>query len=207
MGHPSHTRSPCSRCPRVVALRQSINVTNPDHWNRPVPADGPTSARLLIVGLAPGALGANRTGIPFAGDSSGDTLHLALETVGLTGNVRITNALKCLPPANRPTAIELANCRNFLQDDIATLMHQNGRKVIFALGRVAHGALVKTLSLRAADFAFAHGAVHEVEAGVFLVDSYHCSRLNTSTRRLTPAMLVDVLARAQGLLRNPDAVI
>jgi uracil-DNA glycosylase family 4 len=154
------------------------------------------------VGLAPGAQGANRTGVPFFGDSSGDTLRTALCAVGLRErDVRITNALKCLPPENRPAGGELANCRSWFTREISDLKRAGG--VIFALGRVAHIAIVKEFGARQADFRFGHANVHMLPGNTTLVDSYHCSQYNTATRRLTPAMLERALRRAAHLTRQP----
>lgn len=160
---------------------------------------GPADARLLIVGLAPGAQGANRTGVPFCGDSSGDTLRKAMEKAGVVAaQVRITNALKCLPPGNKPLGQELATCRSWFSAEINDLISVGGG-VILALGRVAHIAVVREFGARQADLVFAHGAEHELAEGITLVDSYHCSQYNTATRRLTPAMLIAVLRRARAL--------
>ena len=171
----------------------------PEDWNRPVPAVGPVDARLVIVGLAPGAQGANRTGIPFCGDSSGDTLREAMRAAKIPAErVRITNVLKCLPPANRPTGAELQNCRSWLASELGDLERAGGG-VVLALGRVAHTAVVRELGVRQADMPFVHGAAYRISATLRLLDSYHCSQYNTSTRRLTPAMLRRVLRRAARL--------
>ena len=168
-----------------------------------MPAVGPSDAQLLIVGLAPGAQGANRTGVPFCGDSSGDTLRDAMKQARVArARVRITNALKCLPPGNKPLGGELANCRGWFSAEVDDL-NRAGGGVILALGRVAHIAVVREFRACQADFAFAHGAEHALADPITLIDSYHCSQYNTSTRRLTPEMLTEVLRRAHRLAGRP----
>ena len=193
----------CALCPRLVAFRKEHRAAEP-HWhNAPVPSFGGLDARLLIVGLAPGLRGANRTGRPFTGDFAGDLLY---ETLGAFGfargsygaapgdgltlrDCRITNAVRCVPPQNRPKAEEIAACRPFL---VAEVEAMSRLRAILALGKVAHDAVLKTLGLRAGACRFAHGAVHSLGGGRRLYDSYHCSRLNTNTGRLTPVMFADV---------------
>jgi len=160
-----------------------------DYWNRPVPPSGDPQAPLLIVGLAPGKQGANRTGRPFVGDASGALLFGVLESLGIQDRVRITNAVKCLPMANHPNAAEVNNCQRFLAAELTTAA------VILVLGGIAHRAAVKALGCRQVDFPFAHGAVHHL-ANCVLIDSYHCSRYNTQTGRLTEAMFRDVVESA-----------
>ena len=200
----------CRRCPRLAAFLASVKERHPDYYCRPVPPFGDAQARMLIVGLAPGLHGANRTGRPFTGDFAGillyETLHrlsLASRPVsvaaddGLTlHNVRITNAVKCLPPANKPEPAEITTCNAYLRAELDDFTQ--GR-VILALGLIAHGAILKALSLRASAHKFAHGAEHALPGGRILVDSYHCSRYNTQTRRLTAAMFETVVARALAL--------
>jgi uracil-DNA glycosylase family 4 len=193
----------CPRCPRLVAFRQANRVANADWHNAPVPSfDAARSdAALLIVGLAPGLRGANRTGRPFTGDFAGDLLYgtlikfgLAEGTYGARANdglslvgCRITNAVRCVPPENKPTGGEVKACRSFLADEIAALEHL---KVILALGVVAHNAVVATLGAKMSNWPFRHGALHRLDAsaGPVLADSYHCSRYNTNTGRLTENM-------------------
>ena len=195
----------CERCPRLVAYRKEHRAAEP-HWhNAPVASFGGLEARLLIVGLAPGLRGANRTGRPFTGDFAGDLLY---ETLGAFGfargsygatpgdgltlhDCRITNAVRCVPPQNRPNAAEIAACRGFLEAEIEAMSRL---RAILALGKVAHDAVLKTLGFRAGACRFAHGAIHRLDDGRRLYDSYHCSRLNTNTGRLTPAMFADVFA-------------
>ena len=189
----------CARCPRLVELRGTRRREYPNDWNRPVPAAGPADARILIVGLAPGAQGANRTGVPFCGDSSGDTLREAMRATGLMPDrVRITNVVKCLPPGNRPTGDEVRNCASWFVRELRDL-ERTGGGVVVALGRVAHTAVVRELGARQVDMPFRHGAVYDAGSRGVLIDSYHCSQYNTSTRRLTPAMLRRVLRCAARL--------
>lgn len=193
----------CALCPRLVAFRADNAAAHPDWHNAPVPAFGGLDAGLLIVGLAPGLRGANRTARPFTGDYAGDLLYPTLVTFGLaqgkyaarpddglalTG-ARITNAVRCVPPQNKPTSAEQKACRPFLADEIAAMPNL---RVILALGRIAHDAVLSTLGLRKASYAFAHGALHRLPQRLALVDSYHCSRYNVNTGRLTEAMFHDV---------------
>ncbi len=214
----------CERCPRLVALRREIRAARPDYHAAPVAAWGPGSARLLVVGLAPGMHGANRTGRPFTGDSSGDFLFRALNRAGfsssaqaadatLTG-VRITNAVKCLPPENRPVADEINRCASYLREELAALYGRQPRRarVILCLGGLAHNAVLKTLTSSSGEQgaafhlsrsrlpAFAHGRHTELARNLYLLDTYHPSRLNTNTGRLTEAMLNDVMATVRRLL-------
>jgi uracil-DNA glycosylase family 4 len=200
----------CRRCPRLATFLDSVKERHPDYYCRPVPPFGDAQARMLIVGLAPGLNGANRTGRPFTGDFAGillyETLHrlsLASRPVSVSADdgltlrqVRITNAVKCLPPANKPEPAEIATCNSYLRAELDDFTQ--GR-VILALGLIAHGAILKALSLRPSAHKFAHGAEHALPGGRILVDSYHCSRYNTQTRRLTAAMFETVMARALAL--------
>ena len=179
----------CRRCPRLTNQFKKLRVAHPDYWNRPVPASGPADARLLVVGLAPGLHGANKTGIPFTGDASGDLLNDVLRATGLIDRVRITNAVKCLPIKNLPSGREVSNCRPYLEQELPTVL------VAIALGGVAHRAVIRALDLRQVDHAFAHGAVHTL-GDLTLYDTYHCSRYNTQTGRLTRQMLLDVVQAA-----------
>lgn len=195
----------CPLCPRLVAFRQANRAHWGDWWNAPVPSFGGADARLLIVGLAPGLKGANRTGRPFTGDYAGDLLYATLLKFGWARGAygqsrddglelvgcRITNAVRCVPPENKPTPAEAKTCRAFLAEETAALPHL---QMILALGTVAHGAVLAAQKLRAAAFPFAHGAVHALPGGRLLADSYHCSRYNTNTGRLTPAMFEMVFA-------------
>ena len=200
----------CPRCPRLVAFRQSWRASEPDWFNAPVDSFGPTDARLLIVGLAPGLRGANRTGRPFTGDYAGDLLYATLAEFGFAhghyaasaddglqlADCRITNAVRCVPPDNKPTPQEITTCRDFLKSAIAEM--KNLRAVV-ALGRIAHESFVLASGLRRSEFPFAHGRVHAV-AALTLLDSYHCSRYNTNTGVLTPQMFRDVIAAARKLI-------
>jgi uracil-DNA glycosylase family 4 len=202
----------CPLCPRLVAFRAANRVAFPDWHNDPVPPFGGIDARLLIVGLAPGLRGANRTGRPFTGDFAGDLLYGTLLRFGLARGryearaddgltlvgCRITNAVRCVPPENKPTAAEIATCRRFLAAELTAL---RGLKAILALGAVAHASVVAALGLRQAQWRFRHGALHELPGGLVLADSYHCSRYNTSTGRLTPAMFEAVFKALAPRLR------
>lgn len=197
----------CPRCPRLVALRRACRAEHPDWWNAPVPAFGDPDAWLALAGLAPGKHGANRTGRPFTGDYAGDLLFATLAEFGLSSGCYdsrvddgltlvgaiIVNSVKCLPPQNKPTPAEIANCRPFFETQLAALPKV---RVIVALGRIAHDAAVRAVGGRLAAFPFAHGAVHALPEGRHLVDSYHCSRYNTNTGRLTPRMFADVFRTA-----------
>ncbi len=191
----------CARCPRLVALRRRLRRQYPDYHNAPVTATGPEDARLLIVGLAPGLHGANRSGRPFEGDSSGDLLFAALQAAAarLAGDGlqpppwRITNAVKCLPPENRPRAAEIANCRSYLVREIAALPTPGA---ILTLGRVAHEAVLSTMKLNRGDHPFAHGAHYDAAPGTGLFASYHCSRYNQNTGRIDRERLTAVIEAA-----------
>jgi uracil-DNA glycosylase family 4 len=203
----------CPLCPRLVAFRATNRAAHPDWFNGAVPSFGPDSAQLLIVGLAPGLKGANRTGRPFLGDYAGELLYRTLLKVGLARGAHdpakpgalaltdcmITNAVRCVPPANKPTPSEIAHCRNFLEARIAALP---GLRAILALGRIAHDSTLDSLGLKRRDYAFAHGARHELPTGHVLFDSYHCSRQNTNTRRLTTPMFEAVLTDIVNELRG-----
>ena len=189
----------CRRCPRLAAFLTEVKAEHPAYWCKPVPPFGAAAARLVIVGLAPGMHGANATGRPFTGDYAGILLYATLHAYGFATQpiatarddgqaliaCRITNAVKCLPPANKPTPTEVRTCNGYLAADLATIPEGG---VILALGRIAHEATLRALGKKPSDFIFAHGARHPLEGGRLLVDSYHCSRYNTNTRRLTPAM-------------------
>lgn len=189
----------CSLCPRLRQFRDSIRGHFPDWHNAPVPSFGGDDARMLVVGLAPGLKGANRTGRPFTGDHAGQILYQTLNKFGLARGCynpdgmddftlircRITNAVRCVPPKNRPTGIEVATCNRFLNSEIRSL---KSLRIILALGTIAHGAVLKALGEARSAIPFGHGLVHELSGGNVLVDSYHCSRLNINTGRLTQEM-------------------
>jgi len=200
----------CRRCPRLAEFRDEVKAEYPGYWARPVPAFGDSQPRLLIVGLAPGLHGANRTGRPFTGDFAGILLYETLHALGFGSQsvsvsaddplqlrgLRITNSVKCLPPQNKPLPEEIAHCNAFLRAELAALPSV---RVLLALGRIAHDAALDAMAIRRGAAKFAHGAEHRLENGLVLVDSYHCSRYNTNTGRLTPAMFHDVVARAGAL--------
>ncbi len=196
--------SNCRLCARLHGHRQQQQQRFPTYHNRPVPAIGRADARLLIVGLAPGLHGANATGIPFCGDASGERLYAALCRNGFARwrnreatkvellNCRITNAVKCLPPENRPNTREIDTCNRYLRDELAQV-GENG--VVLALGGLAHRAILRALSLPPGRYRFAHLAVHELPTGRVLLDSYHCSRYNFNTGRLDEARFEAVFRR------------
>jgi uracil-DNA glycosylase len=197
----------CPRCPRLVSFRQTWRQNEPDWFNAPVSSFGPIDARLLIVGLAPGLRGANRTGRPFTGDYAGDLLYATLKEFGFGQGAyradpddgftlvdcRITNAVRCVPPENKPAPQEIAACRDFL---IATIREMPNLRAIVTLGRVAHETLITAQSAKRRDYPFAHGAAHAI-GDVALFNSYHCSRYNTNTGVLTPAMFREVFAKVR----------
>lgn len=202
----------CTLCPRLAAFRRENAAAWPDHYNGAVPSFGDADAQLLIVGLAPGLHGANWSGRPFTGDYAGDLLYPALIAHGfaagpygrraddglvLTGAM-ISNAVRCVPPANKPTGAEIKTCRPFLAARLDALPRL---KLVLALGRIAHDSTIKALGGRLKDHPFAHGAEHRV-GRVQLIDSYHCSRYNVNTGRLTEAMFDAVLTRCETLLKR-----
>jgi uracil-DNA glycosylase family 4 len=200
----------CSRCARLAALRAACGAEHPDWWNGPVYAFGDPDAWLAFAGLAPGKHGANRTGRPFTGDYAGDLLFATIAEFGLSqgrydgriddgltlNGAIIVNSVKCLPPQNKPTPQEIAACRPYFEAQLAALPHV---RVIIALGRIAHDAALRAMGERLAAHRFAHGAVHALPGNRYLVDSYHCSRYNTNTGRLTPQMFGDVFRTALAL--------
>jgi uracil-DNA glycosylase family 4 len=205
----------CGLCPRLVDYRHDNRRAEPGWHNAPVPSFGGLDARLLIVGLAPGLRGANRTGRPFTGDYAGDLLYATLLRFGFAEGIydrraddglalidcRVTNAVRCVPPENKPVGAEINACRPFLAAEIAAMPRL---AVVLALGAVAHGAVLRSLGAPVGRHRFGHGARHDLGAGrPALVDSYHCSRYNTNTGRLTTAMFEAVLA---GLRARLDAV-
>ena len=200
----------CRACPRLASFLDEVNTRYPDYYCAPVPPFGAPDARFLVVGLAPGMHGANRTGRPFTGDHAGILLYKMLHRHGFSTqdcsasadddlrllDARITNAVKCLPPENKPVGAEINTCNGFLAEELQTLPEGS---VVMALGGIAHRAIIKAMGLRQADYKFAHAAQHEVGAFTVL-DSYHCSRYNTNTGRLTESMFDAVFAEARKLL-------
>jgi uracil-DNA glycosylase family 4 len=205
----------CTLCPRLAAFLDEGKRQHPDYFCAPVPPFGDPGARLLLVGLAPGFHGANATGRPFTGDYAGILLYETLFECGLSTapvsvaaddelrllDCRISNSVKCVPPGNKPLPVEIANCNRYLAAELAMLRPGT---VLLALGAIAHGAVLRALGLKMSSAAFAHGAEHDLPRGLRLVDSYHCSRYNTNTRRLTPEMFKRVVARAAELARSID---
>ena len=193
----------CRLCPRLATFLDQVRLQSPEYYAKPVVAFGDENPRLLIVGLAPGMHGANKTGRPFTGDFAGillyETLHRfgfstkpvsthAQDGLALTG-CRITNAVKCLPPQNKPELSEIKQCNKYLKQEIEVI---NKDSAILALGTVAHKSVLMALDLKEKNFPFSHGAQHTLPSGQMLFDSYHCSRYNTQTRRLTPQMFYSV---------------
>lgn len=213
MAQASEPELDCRLCPRLASFRDNNREKFPDFHNGPVASFGDLSARLLIVGLAPGLKGANRTARPFTGDYAGDLLYPTLIKFGFAhgaygrshgdglrlADCRITNAVRCVPPENKPTTGEIKTCRPFLGAEMAALP---GLRIVLALGGIAHGALLTTLGQRKSHFPFKHGALYDIpESGLVLADSYHCSRYNTNTRRLTTEMFESVFAGVRQRLR------
>jgi len=197
----------CTRCPRLARFLEETRERQPGYWARPVPSFGAAAPTLLIVGLAPGMHGANRTGRPFTGDFAGILLYQTLYEFGLASapesksaedglelrNARIVNAVKCVPPANKPLPEEIRCCNAFLKEELAAL---SAVRVYLALGRIAHEAVLMTRGLKRGNYPFAHGREHALDEASWLIDSYHCSRYNTQTRRLTTQMFREVVAQA-----------
>jgi uracil-DNA glycosylase len=206
----------CPFCPRLAAFRQVQQQAHPQWFNAPVPPFGDEQAELLIVGLAPGLKGANRTGRPFTGDYAGGLLYETLRKFGFADGIydarpddglvlrraRITNAVRCVPPQNKPEPAEIATCRRFLAAEIAGLPRL---RAILALGAIAHQTVLATLGLRLKLFPFAHGQMHALPSGLVLADSYHCSRLNTNTGKLSVAMFEAVFASLTRWLEPSEA--
>jgi uracil-DNA glycosylase len=200
----------CRRCPRLAAFLDAVHLDEPGYYCRPVPAFGDPKARLLIVGLAPGMHGANRTGRPFTGDHAGILLYATLHKFGLASgptstaiddgleliDARITNSVKCLPPENKPLPLEIKACNDFLRVELEA---SDDVRVILALGTIAHAAVLRASGLPNGAHRFAHAAEHTLSGHRVLLDSYHCSRYNTQTRRLTTPMFEDVVRRAREL--------
>lgn len=201
----------CALCPRLADYRLANRTAHPDWFNAPVPSFGDLGARLLVVGLAPGVRGANRTGRPFTGDFAGMLLYQTLTKFGLAEGTygadptdgltlrdcRVTNGVRCVPPGNLPTPAEIGACNPFLVAELAAMPNV---KAVLALGGVAHRAVLRACGLRAGHVAFQHGALHRLPNGLVLADSYHVSRLNTNTGRLTSAMFEGVVDALRGLL-------
>lgn len=195
----------CQHCPRLVGYRQDNRAAHDDWYNGPVPSFGDLDSRILVVGLAPGLKGANRTGRPFTGDFAGDLLYGTLSHFGLACGhydarpddgfslvgVRITNAVRCAPPDNKPLPAEFNACRPFLESEIAAMPNLRG---ILAIGRNAHDAILSVIGLRKSANPFVHGRLHALPDGKILADSYHCSRYNTNTGRLTEAMFHEAVS-------------
>ncbi|HEC20392.1 MAG TPA: uracil-DNA glycosylase [Gammaproteobacteria bacterium] len=201
----------CRQCHRLSTFLDANKQEHPDYHARPVPPFGARNPGLLIVGLAPGMHGANATGRPFTGDHAGILLYQTLYDTGFSTapvsesaddglrlkNCRITNAVKCLPPQNKPTGEEIRTCNAYLKAELASL---RPGACVLALGTIAHGAVLRALGLKLKDYPFGHNQLHALPDGLSLLDSYHCSRYNTQTRRLTPEMFQAVFARARALV-------
>ena len=206
----------CRLCPRLATFLDDVKATYPDYHARPVAPFGPKKIQLLIVGLAPGMHGANASGRPFTGDSSGEMLYRTMYEFGFCSkpvsesindglklkNCRITNAVKCLPPQNNPSTEEVKNCSRFFKQEIDELKPGT---VVLALGSIAHNAVLRTLGLKMGKYKFGHLHEYALPDGLWLLDSYHCSRYNTQTKRLTEEMFQQVFARAQEMMGTPSA--
>jgi uracil-DNA glycosylase len=200
----------CTRCPRLAQFLAEAHERYPEYWARPVPSFGEADPRIVIVGLAPGMHGANRTGRPFTGDYAGILLYETLYELGLASaqesraadddlklrKLRIVNAVKCVPPQNKPLPEEIRSCNAYLKSELGALRRV---RVILALGRVAHDAVLMAVGRKRSELPFAHGREHRLDETRYLIDSYHCSLYNTQTRVLTPAMFKEVLARVREL--------
>ncbi|MEM6414527.1 MAG: uracil-DNA glycosylase [Pseudomonadota bacterium] len=212
---PPEPPTDCRLCPRLVDFRDSNADQHPDWFNAPVPSFGNNDAQFLIVGLAPGLQGANKTGRPFTGDYAGDLLYETLSQFEFSKgtylsraddglslvNAMITNAVRCVPPQNKPTGPEANNCRPFLVSRIQSLDHL---KVILALGKIAHDAVIRAFSGKLSQYKFAHGAKHALpKSKAVLFDSYHCSRYNTNTGRLTREMFFSVFTDIKSYIEDP----
>lgn len=207
---PAEAPKDCDLCPRLRQYILDQRVKEPDWFNGAVPSFGAADAELLIIGLAPGVTGANRTGRPFTGDWAGDLLYETMGKFGLTSGVydkrlddglelsrcMITNAVRCVPPQNKPVGAEINQCRSFLTARIDALPHV---KVLLCLGKISHDSTVRALGARLKDHPFGHASEYEI-GNITLLSSYHCSRYNTNTRRLTPEMFEQVFARAKALI-------
>lgn len=201
----------CRRCPRLANFLDEVKIENAQYWCKPVPPFGASDARLLLIGLAPGMHGANRTGRPFTGDFAGTLLYGTLHAYGFATapislsaddgltlrDCRISNAVKCLPPANKPTPAEIKTCNDYLRIELAL---PNSPQILLALGRIAHDAVLMAFGYKPSVAKFRHGVRHALPNGYMLYDSYHCSRYNTQTKRLTPQMFHEVFARIRAEL-------
>lgn len=206
----------CTRCPRLSTFLKQGKLEYPEYHCGPVAPFGDAAARLIIVGLAPGFHGANASGRPFTGDYAGILLYDTLYRYGFSSapvsvsrddgltltNARITNAVKCVPPENKPLPAEIKLCSQFINTELGQLP---GPSILLALGTIAHTAVLRAYGLRLADYKFAHGAEHPLANGHLLLDSYHCSRYNTNTGRLTAEMFHQVFARAKEILDSPSS--
>ncbi len=205
----------CTRCPRLAGFLVEVRRAHPGYHARPVPPFGDPQARLLVVGLAPGLHGANASGRPFTGDHAGILLYQTLHKFGFASapqsralddglqlhDCRITNAVKCVPPQNKPTRDEIVTCNHYLHAELARLP---ANAVVLALGHIAHAAVLSALRIKPSLFRFRHGASHTLTTGISLLDSYHCSRYNTQTRRLTQPMFEAVIEHARSQLQRRD---
>jgi len=205
----------CALCPRLVAYRAENRVQHPDWFNGAVPNFGTTTARLLIIGLAPGVSGANRTGRPFTGDYAGDLLYASLAKFGFSDgqydrraddgltlqDCRITNAVRCVPPQNKPTPAEITMCRPFLADQLTAI---TAPTALLCLGKISHDSTIRALGGKLSQYPFAHGARHHIDH-ITVFDSYHCSRYNTNTGRLTEAMFEEVFADFRAFIDDQSA--
>jgi uracil-DNA glycosylase len=203
----------CQDCPRLSSNLASLRDSYKGYWNRPVPSLGNEDSQLYIVGLAPGLHGANASGRPFTGDHAGIILYETLYKYGFSNhpssisgldnfkliNTYITNAVKCFPPQNKPTTGEINLCNKYLKYELKVRIHH---KIIISLGTISHRAVLSALELRPKDFMFAHGATHKIESNITMIDSYHCSRYNTQTKRLTQKMFEDIFKQARMLINN-----
>ena len=203
----------CRQCPRLADFLDTVKEKYPDYYCRPVPPFGDPDARFVIVGLAPGMHGANRTGRPFTGDHAGILLYQMLHKHGFSSdeqslsaddaltlsNCRITNAVKCLPPDNKPVGAEINTCNQFLAGELNDVSENS---VVLGLGGIAHRAIIRAFGLRQADYKFGHAAEHQLPGRFRLLDSYHCSRYNTNTKRLTVQMFDSVFVRAREMLNQ-----
>lgn len=207
MGKEEQFNIDCIQCPRLAGHLQKVRQDYPDYHAHPVPPFGAVRPGLLIVGLAPGLHGANASGRPFTGDYAGILLYKTLHEYGFSNkpesvsqddglklkNCRITNAVKCLPPENKPIGEEIRLCNTYLSNEIDDI---KGKLVILALGTIAHNAVLRAMGLKLKDYAFSHSALHQLSDKRWLLDSYHCSRYNTNTGRLTEEMFRDVFDKA-----------
>ncbi len=201
----------CAQCPRLRSFINEKKIEFPDYFNGPVPNFGDPNAALLIIGLAPGLHGANQTARPFTGDWAGDLLYDALAKYGFSNdkyakhandglvllNAKITNAVRCVPPQNKPIGIEIRTCRQYLQ---AELERKIPAQVLITLGKISHDSTIRALGLKLADYPFGHHKVYDLEDGRRLISSYHCSRYNTNTKRLTEDMFFKIFAEAKAFL-------